>query len=339
MGIISFALSGNYRRFYNDLKKISEKNKKPAILMFIDTAVSTIAFGSGLQDYLNYKFYEKSFKERKTYVTIGNMEKAYRTLANIEYADFFSNKVNFHKNFSKYTKREFLSPEDTFENFEAFIKEHKEFIKKPIRGLGGSSVTKIKSSDIEDKKKFFEGLKETDCLIEELVIQDEDWGVLSPNSINTIRVMTTAVNGKSEVIFAAARIGSGKTIADNFHQGGKGVLVDIETGKLVGNGIDKELNESENSITNIKFNGFQIPYWNEIKEMVLEAALINDKVNIIGWDVAISKDGPLLIEANRGPGFDLVQVLLKKGTKYMLDDLLDKVKNAKSEEQKKEIKV
>ena len=46
------------------------------------------------------------------------MAKAYETLANIEYAPFFSNKVNFHKNFSKFAKRNFLSPEDTYENFE-----------------------------------------------------------------------------------------------------------------------------------------------------------------------------------------------------------------------------
>lgn len=131
-----------------------------------------------------------------------------------------------------------------------------------------------------------------------------------------------------KIIFAAARIGSGKTITDNFHQGGQGVLVDLETGKLVGNGIDKNLKESEKSITNIKFDGFVIPYWNEIKEMVKEAALINTNIHIIGWDVAITKNGPLIIEGNRGPGFDLVQVLLKKGTKYMLEDLKKEVNKA-----------
>lgn len=210
MGIINFALSGNYKRFYNDLKEISKINKKPAIFMFVDTAVSTLLFGSGLQDYLNYKFYEKSFKERKTYVTIGNMAKAYETLANIEYAPFFSNKVNFHKNFSKFTKRDFLSPEDTYENFVKFIEKHKEFVLKPQVGLGGSDILKVNINSIKDRKKFFQDIKSKKCFIEELIVQDENWGALSPNSINTLRVMTGAVNGKAKIIFAAARIGSRK---------------------------------------------------------------------------------------------------------------------------------
>lgn len=196
MGIINFALSGNYKRFYNDLKEISKTNGKPAIIMFIDTAVSTLLFGAGLQDYLNYRFYEKSFKERKTYATIGVMAKSYRTLANLEYAPFFSNKVNFHKNFSEYTKRDFLSPNDTYENFQKFISKHDEFVMKPQVGLGGTDIIKVKTSKIENKEEFFESIKEKKCFIEELIIQDETWGLLSPNSINTIRIMTGAVNRK-----------------------------------------------------------------------------------------------------------------------------------------------
>lgn len=34
-----------------------------------------------------------------------------------------------------------------------------------------------------------------------------------------------------------------------------------------------------------------------------------------------SNKGPLLIEANRRPGFDLVQVIEDKGAKYMLEEV------------------
>lgn len=326
MGILKFAAVGNYKGFYEKLKEISKKNGKSPKLMFIDTAISTILLGSGLQDYLNYKFYEKSFKERKEYVTIGYMAKAYKTLASVEYADFISNKVNFHKNYAKFTKRDCISSEDSYEKYEEFLNKNKQFVIKPLRGLGGSSVQKILTEDIKDKKDFYESLKKEDKFIEGLVIQDEEWGKLSPNSTNTLRIVTTVVEDNVKIVFAGARIGSGKTIADNFHQGGQGVLVDLEAGTLKRNGIDKELNESEKSITGIKFDGFKIPYWEDIKKMVIEAAKVNPNIHIVGWDVAISKDGPLLIEGNRGPGFDIVQVLLKKGAKSIFKELKKEVK-------------
>ena len=327
MGILNFALSGNYKRFYEQLKELSKTNHKSPVLMFIDTAFSTLLFGSGLQDYLNYRFYDKSLKERSKYVTIGNMAKAYKTLADVKYADFISNKANFHKNYSKFTKRDFVTPDNSFEDFERFIEKHPSFVEKPLRGLGGSNVKKVSTEDIGPIKEYFDSMKEREIFVEELVIQDERWGKLSPDSVNTLRVMTTVVGDNVKIIFAAARIGSGKTIADNFHQGGQGVLVNLENGKLKGNGIDKKLNENEKSFTGIKFDGFEIPYWEDIKTMVKEAALVNPNIHIVGWDVAISKNGPLIIEGNRGPGFDLVQVLLKKGTKYMLEDLKKEVKN------------
>lgn len=329
MGLLKFAAVGNYKGFYEKLKEISKENGKSPNLMFIDTAICTLLLGSGLQDYLNYKFYEKNFKQRKEYVTIGYMAKAYKTLAGVEYSEFISNKVNFHKNYAKFTKRECLSQEASYDEFENFLNKNQEFIVKPLKGLGGSNVRKVSIKDIASKKEFYEELKEGNNFIEELIVQDEQWGILSPNSTNTIRVVTTVVNDNVKIIFAGARIGSGKTIADNFHQGGQGVLVDIEKGVLVGNGIDKNLKESEKSITGIKFDGFKIPYWEEIKNMVKEAALVNNNIHIVGWDIAIGKNGPQIIEGNRGPGFDLVQVLLKKGTKYMLEDLKKEVKLSK----------
>lgn len=320
MGFIKFALKGNYKRHYQNLKKVAQKTGKSASFMFIDTAISALILRSGLQDYLNYEFYNKSFKERKEYATIGYQNKFYELAANIKYAPFFSNKVNFHKNFSEFTKREFVSYEDGFSKVKEFINNHKEFVRKPISGLGGQDVEKINAKDIKDLKTFYEKLKEENCLLEELVIQDEEWSKLNPKSINTLRIVTKCIGGQSEILFAVARIGAGKTIADNFHQGGVGVKINTAKGILEGEAIDKEGNVSEyTNATHVKVNGYKIPYWKDIKKMVNKAAKVNDNVNIIGWDVAISKDGPLIIEGNRGPGMDLVQVLYKRGVKPDLE--------------------
>ena len=332
MGLLKFALRGNYKNYYGQLKELSKKNHKSPVLMFIDTGLSCIICKSGLQDYVNYKFYDKSWKERRTYATIGYQHEFYKIAAHWDYAPFFSNKVNFHKNFKEFVKRKCITYEDGFESVKKFIENHDAVIRKPINGLGGANVEKIETKSIKNIKEFYEKLKEDNAFLEEEVIQNKEWAKLNPKSLNTVRVVTYSLNGKSKVLFAVARIGSGKSIVDNFHQGGVGVKVNIEKGCLEGNAIDKANNESEyTSVTHVKVDGFNIPYWNEIIDMTCKAAKVNDNVNIVGWDVGITDDGPVIIEGNRGPGMDIIQVLYNRGVKPDLEEIKKEILKSKEE--------
>ena len=331
MGIVSFALKGNYKRYYGDLKELSKKTHKPAWFMFLDTAICVLRYGSGLQDYLNFQFYNKSHAERKTYVSVGYLDKAITDLSNIKWSPYISNKTNFHKNYGSYTRRDFFDPDGGYEAFEAFLDRNPVFIYKPQIGQCGEGVTKIVTAEIADRKAFFEQAIASKACIEELVKQHPDWEALCPGCVNTLRIISGAANGQSWLLFGATRVGSGTSVADNFHLGGSAVLIDMETGKLTGNGIDKKLNEHTHSATGIQYDGYQVPYWEEIKQLCLDAALVNDQIHFIGWDVAITPNGPLLIEGNRGSGFDLPQVLAKCGLKDMIEQLYAKVEELEKE--------
>ena len=332
MGIISFALEGNYKRFYNDLKVLSKTTHKPAWFMFLDTAVCTLRYGSGLQDYLNFRFYEKKHAQRKTYVSIGYLDKVITKLSNIKWSPYISNKANFHKNYGKFTRRDFFDPDGGYEAFEAFLDRNQEFIYKPQIGKCGEEVAKYVTAEIADRKAFYERVMANKAVIEEVVKQHPAWAALCPTSVNTIRIITGAAKGQSWVIFAATRIGSGKGVVDNFHMGGSSVLIDMETGKLTGTGFDKKLNEHTHSATGVYYEGYPVPYWEEIKALCLEAALVNDQIHFVGWDVAVTPNGPLLIEGNRGSGFDLPQILLKQGMKPVLEELVRRVEELESAE-------
>jgi hypothetical protein len=323
MGLLQFAAVGNYRRFWSELKKLSEKTGKPALFLFADTALSTVLFGSGMQDYLNYKFYEKPFRLRKEYITIGWAAKFYKKTAALEYAPFFSVKPNFHKNFAEYTKRDFFNPADGTPALEAFLQKHPVFIYKPAVGLGGTDVQRLKADEIGDTAAFLQKMRDEQAFAEELIVQDGDWARLCPESCNTVRVYTTAKDGQSKVIYAAARIGNGSSVADNFHSGGMTVAVDMEKGELVGTAFNAEREHfSAHPVTGVVFDGFKIPFWSEALDMCRRAALVNDKVNVVGWDVAFTPSGPLLIEGNRGPGWDIVQILSNRGRKDLLAELI-----------------
>lgn len=319
MSLLSFAREGHYKQFYNDLKALPDR-KKPAWWLFLDCAAMVPLLGSGLQDYLNFRFYEKPFRERRTYATIGYMDRVNRDFEEVRYSPFIAVKGNFHKNYAKFTHREhFNAAEGNFAGFEAFLSRHASFIVKPQIGLGGNDVIKMRRDAIADRRSFFEDLQARRAIVEELIVQEEHWAALCPDSVNTIRIMTVVIDGHAEVIFACARVGNGSNITDNFSHGGMGVLVDRERGVLVGNGIDKALNESPVSVTGVTFDGFAVPYWKEIQQMVLEAALVDERIHMVGWDVAITPSGPLLIEGNRSPGFDVVQVVLGRGAKDMVE--------------------
>lgn len=329
MGALKYAIGGNYKRFYDNLKVVGKKVHKNAFLMFIDAGMSTIFFGSGLTDYLNYEFYNKSFKQRRKYATIGYQDKFYKKASYGEGEEDFSNKILFHKKFKDFTNLDYYDYNDGVDALKEFLKKHPVCIEKPVCGLGGSNVNKIDSKTIKNYDEYYEKLASKNLFLEEFALQNKEWGKISPNSVNTLRIVTFALNGKSKIVFALARIGSGKAVVDNFHQGGTASLIDNEKGILKGNGISKNLDEYEyHPSTKIKFDGYKVPYFEEVKKMCEKAALVNDSIHVVGWDVAITEKGPILIEGNNGPGFDVVQVVSKSGAKDIFEDMKKEMKEA-----------
>lgn len=323
MSIVSYALKGNFKKFDENLKKVS---KETGINMWSLRWKFLNCFrllGSGYSDFLNYELYNKTKKELLEYVTIKDQDKFYEIVSPSKYKTAFTIKPNFLKNFQKYITRDFFA-EGSFEELEKFLDAHECFMMKPYDGLGGHGVEKVYSKDIENREAFFQKLKEDRSFLEEYVVQHADISKICDASVNTIRVMTFAYDGKSEILFAAMRFGNGEGAVDNFHQGGMSVLVDLETGKLTGRAFNKNLDRFDSHPkSKIKFDGFQIPNWEKVKEIVLEAALVNEHIHCVGWDVAVTEEGATFIEGNRRPGYDLVQVLSNRGRKDIMRHCLD----------------
>lgn len=316
------------KNYLNRIDECAYKNNKSSFIMLIDMLIWYIFYGSTLTDYLNYEFYNKSFKERIKYAVVRTQYKFYEKVSPAKYKEFFTIKPNFLNNFKKYVGRSFFVPEEGIESLKKFLNNNKEFMIKPIDGLGGQDVKKMKKTEVKNISKFLTYLKDNRMFLEELIIQHKKMSTLCPSSVNTIRIMTFVNNGRSEILYAALRVGNGINDVDNFHKGGMGVAIDTRVGKLKGNAIDKDLNEFKmHPTTKVYFNKYELPYWKETRKLVLDAALVNQNIKVVGWDVAITKNGPILVEGNRRPGFDLVQVLSKKGRKdiiYHVINNLDK---------------
>lgn len=323
MGLIEYARAGNLKRFKNNLKEISKKEKKSELFLFNHFLLTFLKTGCGYSDYLNYELYNKTFKEIDEYVTIKHQDKFYEIVSPAKYKTFFTIKPNFLNNFKNYINRSFFAG-GTIEELKAFLDKNEEFMVKPYDGLGGKGVYKEYRKNIKNVNDFYNYLNENHLFIEEYVKQNKEVNRLCKESVNTIRIMTFSYNGKSEIVYAAMRIGNGINNVDNFHQGGMGCKIDLEKGILIGDAIDKDLNHYEvHPKSKVKFDGFVLPNWEKAKKLVLDASLVNNNIHMVGWDVALTDEGATLIEGNRRPGFDLIQVLSKRGRKDIMRHCLD----------------
>lgn len=145
---------------------------------------------------------------------------------------------------------------------------------------------------------------------------------LSPNALCTIRIVTKITRNGVQCLFALLKIPVGDNLTDNFSEGSTGNLVapiDLATGRL--EKATGSLNPIWPNMTSITSHpetgscipGFQLPFWTDTIETVRRAQTRLEDAPSIGWDVAITDDGPIVIEANVNYSVEIHQVAMQRG--------------------------
>lgn len=205
----------------------------------------------------------------------------------------------------------------------------KEAIIKPsLGGTWGKGVKLIKSTDgiVMDTnnsiKELFDSYKKQSFIVQERLEQHSDLAMLNPTSLNTIRVISYRRGNEVIIIYAVIRIGRKGQVVDNETAGGIKADIDLRTGRIKGCAIGSP-KEGQMSLTDVgtPIDGFQIPCFDKILEVVKEMHFRLPYFTLIGWDMSVDKNGvPTLIEWNRaaelsqvahGPAFgDLTEEII-----------------------------
>jgi len=307
--VIGRIFSMNFRNMFVTINQVSEKTGKMRIVILIDMIWCGFRYLAGYVDYQLFAMYELNAKQRATLLTRGKNDRYVKKLNDFNYMHLTQNKKEFNKKFAKYIGRDFLLlNNENKEEFKKFVANKNEIMGKPLLESCGKGIEKIKVSDYNIDDLYEKLIKNNQVLVEEVLQQNEIMKKMHPHSINTIRVITILKDSKPHVVVAYMRIGNGKAV-DNFNSGGMVVPVDVKTGKTSYPALDKkgELYE-KHPITGENIIGFQVPKWNEVLQLVQQAALEIPQLGIVGWDVAISEKGPVFIEGNYFPGHDIYQL-------------------------------
>ncbi len=188
---------------------------------------------------------------------------------------------------------------------------------KPRFGSEGKGIEVFKKSDgnfsNEDNKAldhahFLNTLKDGRYVVQEGLVQHPEANALYPHSINSFRVITECIGGKARVLYALIRMGKGGSQVDNAAAGGLYVKIDPKTGFLgdVAYAHDR-ITFDAHPDTNFVFKGAKIESWNKVRDLAVSAARKYREITYVGWDVALTTDGPSIIELNSTPDMAMIQ--------------------------------
>lgn len=212
------------------------------------------------------------------------------------------------------------------------VKNEKVVILKPtVGGSSGTGVRVLKVDQLDENgiEEIFSEYGEN-YIIQEKIVQNESFSLLHPNSINTIRLTTIAVENGVRHWPLALRIGTGESSVDNIHAGGIGIGVDDE-GKLkskayrLGSCDCKETLEVHPD-TGVRFEGYRL---DGIRQMINLAHILHGYVpgiGVISWDFTVDIEGnPIVIEANMlAQGMWFSQIINQKGMSDIMLPLIMK---------------
>ncbi len=139
-------------------------------------------------------------------------------------------------------------------------------------------------------------------ILEAMIEQHPVMQKMYAHSVNTLRVLTYLTkDGHPKIIGTRIRLGRQGKAVDNISQGGMGGTIDMETGKILF-GLSATKGKysyvADHPDTGVRLAGTEIPHWQMVLDLCRTAAKATPLQRFVGWDIAVGKSGPIVIEGN-----------------------------------------
>ena len=310
---------------FKQVKEYHLKGDQPlkAIPTYLDTLWCKIRYALSTKEYFYFSFYNKNARARRSYISSA---KSFYTICNIINKgdkSLFDYKYNTYQAYKDYYRREAILVDLPSEAdlIKEFAHKHHGFIMKPVNMSQGKGI-RFWSEDMEQSDEKLRHLQNEvlgKVVIEEIIQQDPEMAAFHPSSVNTIRYVVDYHESGVDRLFAFIRIGVGDNKVDNTSAGGICAAIDLDTGIIVSKGLRRNGEcfilhpDSGKQIV-----GTKIPRWEDLNEMIQNLRPQNSPVRLVGWDMALSKDGWCIVEGNWGPSIIGIQGCLDEGYRSVI---------------------
>jgi hypothetical protein len=123
-------------------------------------------------------------------------------------------------------------------------------------------------------------------------------------ALQTIRMITLIDKlDQPKILYASQKFALGDNIIDNQGSGTLGnIVAKVSENGILQPAVTRVPNEpglkriNKHPQTGLSFEEFRVPFWNDACKFIKDVAIKFLPIRFVGWDVAITSDGPVLIE-------------------------------------------
>jgi hypothetical protein len=182
------------------------------------------------------------------------------------------------------------------------------FVSADISNYGDTGFLRLPKNeeDVSTEDLFFRILKIDkggDAIIETYFEQHEWYSHLNLSSVNTFRLWVVQKGNEVNTKLGYLRIGRAGSMVDNQSSGGIVAAINLETGVLDAaiDGMPTRETWSSHPDTGAPIEGQKPPLFEEAKKLAERSICCFPGLGFAGVDVAVGKDGPIIIELNVNP--------------------------------------
>lgn len=294
--------------FFKYSRFVRKKKKMSYFRLYKDVIYTMLKHNASPLDYFSFKFYDLPKEEWDNYPCTGFMYEYQLKMNPKDQRSVLHDKIKFLTLFDAFSGRKWATLDKLKSDKEfaaGFLQRaDKKLVLKNSTGGAGMQVKVIElpPNIPESVVKIME--TNNFDLAEHYVVQHDALMKLSPSALNTIRIVTQYLDGEVVILLAFLRISVNSKV-DNLSLGYYGVnfgaAIDIEKGMICRPGVYLDITKPDvyyHPVTKTPIVGFKIPYWKECKDIVVKAAKLTPGNRSIGWDVAVTNEGAVLIEGN-----------------------------------------
>ena len=273
----------------NTLKTMKYIHRKEGYLytfLLLDIIWCYLRYGITYNEYRIFKFYDLEGSKRKTYISKRNYKKLRKILIDEEITNVLKDKMMFLRRFESFIDRDIYNINYiSFKDFEEFAYKNRFLL---ARSANSKFISSYKEFDVDKYRSpafTLEDIKEKKLyLIEKKITQHKRLNEIAPFTV--INVVSVINRNNIDLVTASIKYKEGnKLISGN---------INVRQGIITGRFKDENGHNYGQD-----FDGFIVPYFEEIKESCALLAREIEEIRQVEWSFVVGARGIIyLVDAN-----------------------------------------